>query len=148
MLIIATHTLVVPHLELRKIVPKHPVVGIVAVVVGRAALFSRLANAVQLLGLRRTKVLALLRRLPGPQLIMVDGISVSVVLVGLAVTVKLLGEVGDPARDRLLRLLEALLDVFADLGEVIYATLALPDNVLVAGVPSKKLCSRSGSLGR
>jgi hypothetical protein len=42
-------TLVVPKLQLRKVVPKYPVIGIVAVVVGRSALLSGLADAVQLL---------------------------------------------------------------------------------------------------
>jgi|TARA_R110002003_G_scaffold814_5_gene21558 hypothetical protein len=44
----------------------------------------------------------------------VNGVAVPVVLVGLAV--ELLGEVADPAGDRLLRLLEALLEGLADLG--------------------------------
>lgn len=48
-----------------------------------------------------------------------DWVTVAVVLVGLGVAVELLGEVGDPARDLLLRLLEALLDVLANLGQLI-----------------------------
>jgi len=109
-------TLIVVHLELGKVVPKHAVVGVVAVVVGGSARLGRLADAVQLVRLRGPKVLALLqRRLTGPWV--GHGIAVLVVVIGLAV--QLLGEVCDPARDRLLRLLEALLDILADLGQVV-----------------------------
>jgi hypothetical protein len=52
-------------------------------------------------------------------------VAVSVVLVRLAVTVKLLGEVGDPACDCLLRLLEALLNVLADLRQVVCSELVV-----------------------
>jgi hypothetical protein len=85
-------------------------------------------------------------------LVTVDGIAVSVIFVGLAIAVELLGEVGDPAGDCLLCLLEALLNVLADLGEVVCAELVSQswkkqyDRNEVA-IPSKKLYSRSGSLG-
>jgi hypothetical protein len=125
----AVHTIVVSHLQLRKVVPKHPIVCVVAVVVGRSALLRRLANAIKLFRLRRAKVLPLRPRLARPLLVAVDRVAISIVLVWLAVAVQLLGEVGDPARDRLLRLLEALLNVLADFGQVIW-------------IQSAKLCSQ------
>ena len=49
-------------------------------------------------------------------------VSISIVFVGLAI--KLLGKVRNPLVDGLLRLLEALLNVLADLGEVVCEKLA------------------------
>jgi len=89
-------------------------------VVGRSALFRRLANAIELFRLRRAKVLPLRLRLSRPLLVAMDGVAISIVLVWLAVAVQLLGEIGNPACDRLLRLLEALLDVLTDFGQVVY----------------------------
>lgn len=113
------HTIVVPHFQLREVVPKNPVVCVIAIVVGRSALFCRLANAIELFRLRRAKVLPLRPRLSRPLLVAMDRVAISIVLVGLAVAIQLLREVGDPARDRLLSLLEALLNVLADLGQVV-----------------------------
>ena len=116
----AVHTIVVPHFQLREVVAKHSVVCVIAIVVGRSALFRRLANAIELFRLRRAKVLPLRLRLSRPLLVAMDGVAISIVLVWLAVAVQLLGEIGNPACDRLLRLLEALLDVLTDFGQVVY----------------------------
>jgi hypothetical protein len=109
------HTLIVSHLELSKVVPKHPIVCVVAVVVGRAALFSGLADSVQLLRLRRAKVLSLRGRLP--LLVVADWVAIAVVLVRLAV--ELLCQIRDPARHCLLRLLEPLFESLANLREFV-----------------------------
>lgn len=78
---------------------------------------------------------------------MVDWVAITVVVVGLGVAVELLGKVGDPAGDLLLRLLEALLDVLTDLGQIVYAVSELYLGHETSCIPSKKLCSRSGSPG-
>jgi hypothetical protein len=56
--------------------------------------------------------------------LVVDWVAVAIVLVGLAIAVELLGEVGNPARNCLLCLLETLLNVLANLWKVIYNILA------------------------
>lgn len=106
-------TVVVSQLELGKVVANHPVVGVVAAVVCRPSLLSRPANALHLIRLGRAKVLSW----RGPGAARVLWVAVLVVLVDFAI--ELLGEVADPLGHRLLCLLEALLDVLADLWEVI-----------------------------
>jgi hypothetical protein len=59
-----------------------------------------------------------------PLLLVVDWVAVAVVLVGLAIAVKLLGKVGNPARNCFLCLLETLLNVLANLWKIIYNVLA------------------------
>lgn len=54
----AIHTIVIPHLQLRKVIAQHAIVCVVAVVIGRPSLLSRLADAVHLIRLRRAIVLS------------------------------------------------------------------------------------------
>jgi hypothetical protein len=122
------HTLVVSHLQLRKVVADDSVVGVIPVVVRRPPLLGRLADAVHLVRLRGAEVLAL--GWPSPTLIL--RIAVLVVLVNLS-AVQLLGEVVDPAGNRLLRLLEALLNVLADLGKLVCVMLATVAVVVMCG---------------
>jgi hypothetical protein len=65
--------------------------------------------------LRRAEVLASLRRL---STLALHGVPILIVVVRLAV--EFLLEAGDPLVDCLLCLLEALFDVLADLGKVVY----------------------------
>jgi hypothetical protein len=97
-------------------------------VIRRPPLLGRLADAVHLVRLRGAEVLAL--GWPSPTLVL--RVAVLVVLVDLS-AVQLLGEVVNPAGNRLLRLLEALLDVLADLGKLVYAMLAVVVEVVMCG---------------
>jgi hypothetical protein len=114
--------LVVPQLELGKVIAQYPVIRIVPVVVRRAAhvtrptLLGRLADAVHLVRLRRAVVLATVRRL---SIFSLATYRVTVLIIVLRFAVELLLKAGDPLVDRLLCLLETLLDVLTDLWEVV-----------------------------
>ena len=85
--------------------------------VTRAALLGRLADPVDLVRLRGAVVLATVRRL---SMFSFAAYRVAVLIVILRLAVELFLKAGDPLVDRLLCLLETLLDVLTDLWEIIY----------------------------
>lgn len=107
-------TIVVPQFQLSKIVANHSVVSVVTAVVCRSSLLSRLTDTVHLIRLGWAEVLSLLWRSSATCVLRV---AVPIVLFDLAV--ELFGEVADPFGYCLLCLLEALLDVLANLREVV-----------------------------
>jgi hypothetical protein len=97
-------------------------------VVRRPPLLGRLADAVHLVRLRGAKVLSL--GWPSPTLVL--RVAVLVVLVDLS-AIQLLGEVVDPTGNSLLRLLETLLNILADLGKFVCMILATVAAVVMCG---------------